>query len=105
MNMEALQSFFSEENNQVIDKPNKYTKEPTNLVLTRHIERDKQSQELYFKMAKNIKESERLRYKITKDIKTAVQKEDILLTALKCISHMIGDLTFYEQNIKELSKR
>ncbi len=100
MSLEALKSFFSEDNTEPIEEPEEVKEEQDNPVLTAHIERERQSRELYYKMADNIKESERLRSKINKDFKAAAPREEILKDCLKCISLMTGDSVFYNQNIK-----
>lgn len=105
MSLEHLQAFFSEDNNKSIQEYLKEDRKQSNPILTAHIQREKRSRELYFKVADNIKRSEYLRSKITKDIKAARPKEDILLMAIECIGLMTGDMVFYNQNIKELIKR
>lgn len=102
MSLDALKSFFSEDNNQDIGKDKEVTKERPDLILTAHIEREKKSRELYKEMAKNIKESERLRSKINKDFKAGADPVEILKDSIKCISLMTGDTVFYKQNIKYL---
>lgn len=102
MSLDTLRAFFSEVEPKAIVEPKEDKQEGDNPILTRHIERDKQSQEIYFKMANNIKKSERLRRNINKDIKNKVSKDIILKSCLECISLMTGDSVFYSQNIKEL---
>lgn len=102
MSLDALKSFFSEAEPKTIEEPKEIKKEKVTPILTAHMEREKQSRELFFKMAENIKRSERLRCKINKDFKNGVDPIEILKDSLECISLMTGDSVFYRQNIKYL---
>ncbi len=102
MSLDALKSFFSEVEPKAIEEPQETIKERGSPILTAHIEREKQSRELYFEMAENIKRSERLRCKINKDFIAGVDHELILKDSLECISLMTGDRVFYNQNKKYL---
>lgn len=104
MSLEHLNAFFGEEDKSMQEPYRKEIRE-YNPVLTAHIERDNKRKALYLEMADNIKESEKLRSKITKDIKATQPINDILLMAIECIGLMTGDKVFYNQNIRELSKR
>ena len=104
MSLDALKSFFSEGDNKDEGNIKEEEKKPVNAVLTAHIEREKQSRELFFKIAENIKKSEQLRCKINKDFIAGADHEGILKDCLKCISLMTGDTVFYNQNIKHLEK-
>ena len=104
MSLDALKSFFSEDNNQDIGKDKEVTKERPKPVLTAHIEREKRNREAYKEIAENIKASEQLRCKINKDFKNGVDPIEILKDSIKCISLMTGDTVFYNQNIKHLKK-
>jgi rubrerythrin len=102
MALEALKAYADAQ------QPKKQTQqppEPVNKVLTAHMDREKQSWELYKKMADNIRLSELLRCKINKDVKAGAEIYNLLVDALKCISLMTGDTVFYEQNIKALEQR
>lgn len=100
MSLEALKSFFSEGNAELIEEHEETKETQDKPILTGYIEREKQNRELYYEVASNIKESERLRAKINKDFKAAAPREQILKDCLKCISLMTGDSVFYNQNIK-----
>ena len=104
MSLDALKSFFSEDNNQDIGKDKEVTKERPKPVLTAHIEVKKKNREAYKEIADNIGKSEKLRAKINKDFKNGVDPIEILKDCLKCISLMTGDTVFYNQNIKHLKK-
>lgn len=102
MSLDALKDFFGEGNEPM---PEQEEPEPTDLILTGQIEREKKRHKLYKEMAENIRNSEALRHKINHGVK---QEEDIfiLLTdSLKCISLMTGDKLFYKRNIETLKKR
>lgn len=105
MSLDHLQALFSGDNKQPIEEHKEHTKEPTDLILTRHIERDKNTQELYFQMADSIKKSEELRIKLTKGIKDHTPTDDLLLIAIECISLMIDDKTYYQLNTNNLKGR
>jgi hypothetical protein len=102
MSLDALKSFFSEDNTKPIAKHREDKKEEHSPILTAYIERENQTRELYFKMAENIKKSEQLRCKINKDFIKGVDPMEILKDCLECISLMTGDTVFYKQNIKYL---
>lgn len=105
MALEALKAYAEAQKQQSNSKEPKPSPEPVNRVLTAQMEREKQSQELYKKMADNIRLSESLRCKINKDIRAGADIFDLLIDAIKCISSMTGDTVFYEQNIKALKER
>ncbi len=104
MSLDALKSFFSEDNSQPIEKDREDKKEEHNPILTAYIEREKRNREAYKEIAENIKKSEQLRCKINKDFKNGVDPIEILKDSIKCISLMTGDTVFYNQNIKHLEK-
>ena len=104
MSLDALKSFFSEDNTGPKEKPKETKKESPTPILTARIERKKKSLELFKHLQDNIKKSERLRCKINKDFKNGVGPIEILKDCLKCISLMTGDTVFYNQNIKHLEK-
>lgn len=52
----------------------------------------------YNKIINNIKVSERLRSEINLDIKAGKEPKEILDKALRCISLMVDDKTFYNNN-------
>ncbi len=105
MSLEALKSFFSEGNTGPGAKVKEDKQKPISPILTGHIEREKQSRELLFYLADNIKKSEQLRIKINKDFIAGVPREAILKDCLECISLMTGDKVFYNQNIKYIKDR
>ncbi len=102
MSLSHLQSFFSEVQAEPIEEHREEVQEPNKVILTAHIDRDKRNRELYKEMSSNINKSEKLRMEINKEIKANAPNKDILLMALKCISLMTGDKTFYRQNIEHL---
>lgn len=102
MSLDALKAFFKEDNKEAIETPKEVKKEQVTPILTAHIEREKQSRELFFEIAENIKRSERLRSKINKDFIAGVDHELILKDCIECISLMTGDSVFYNQNKKYL---
>lgn len=69
MALEALKAYAEAQKQQSNSKPKQTNPEPVNKVLTAQMEREKQSWELYKKMADNIRLSESLRCKINKDVK------------------------------------
>lgn len=105
MALEALKAYSEAQKQQSNSRPPKANPEPVSRILTAQMEREKQSQELYKKMADNIRLSENLRCKINKDVKAGADIFDLLTDAIKCISLMTGDTVFYEQNIKALRER
>ncbi len=105
MALEALKAYAEAQKQQSNSKPKQTNPEPVNKVLTAQMEREKQSWELYKKMADNIRLSESLRCKINKDVKAGADIFSILIDCIKCISLMTGDTVFYEQNIKALKER
>jgi len=105
MALEALKAYAEAQKQQSNSKPKQTNPEPVNKVLTAQMEREKQSWELYKKMADNIRLSESLRCKINKDVKAGAEIFSILIDCIKCISLMTGDTVFYEQNIKALKER
>ncbi len=102
MALDALKAYAEAQNQQSNNKPSKHEPEPVNKILTAQMDREKQSQNPYKKMAENNLKSERLRCKITKDVKAGADILDILTDCIKCISLMTGDTAFYEQSIKAL---
>ena len=104
MSLDALKSFFSEDNTGPKENPKETKKESPTPILTARIERKKKSLELFKYLQDNIKKSERLRCKINKDILANAPVEVVLKDCLKCISLMTGDTVFYNQNIKHLEK-
>lgn len=100
MGLEALKSYAIAQDFKEKPKPQKASG-----ILTAHLEREKQSQELFKKVADNIRLSETLRCKINKDIQAGADTYSLLLDAIKCISLMTGDTVFYNQNIKILEGR
>lgn len=100
MSLDALKSFFSEDNAEPIEEHQEAKETTDNPILTAHMERERKSRELYFEMADNIKKSEKLRAKINKSFKAGTPREEILKDCLECISLMTGDSVFYRQNIK-----
>lgn len=105
MALEALKAYAEAQKQQSNNKPKQTNPEPVNKVLTAQMKREKQSWELYKKMADNIRLSESLRCKINKDIRAGADIFDLLIDAIKCISLMTGDDLFCEQNIKALKER
>ena len=101
MGLEALKRYAIAQDFEEKPKP----QQTETGILTAHIEREKQSQELFKKVADNIRLSEILRCKINKDVIAGADTYSLLLDAIKCISLMTGDTVFYEQNIKALKER
>lgn len=100
MSLDALKSFFSEDNTKPIEKVKEVKKENHTPILTARIEREKKTQELFKHLQDNIKKSERLRCKINKDILANAPVEVVLKDCIECISLMTGDSVFYKQNKK-----
>jgi len=98
MPLEALQAYYTNDN------PGKqeYTEEPTNPVLSFNMEAKEIKENLFKRMADSIKKSELLRSKINKDIQAGADHYNLLMDAIKCISLMIDDPSFYERNVKSL---
>lgn len=104
MGLEALKKYATTQITKDFKEEPK--KEPEgNRILTAHMEIEKQSQELFKKVADNIRLSECLRCKINKDVKSGVDTYSLLKDAIKCISLMTGDTVFYNQNIEILEGR
>jgi len=102
MSLDALKDFFGEGNEPM---PEQEEPEPTDLILTGQIEREKKRYELYKEMANNIRKSESLRSKINHDVKKEVDLFSLLNDSLKCIALMTGDKLFYKDNIEALRRR
>jgi hypothetical protein len=105
MSLDHLEAFFSQENNKPIESIKETQSDQDKPILTASIKIDSKNRELYFKMANSINKSERLRGELTKGIKDHKPVDDLLLIALECISLMIDDKTFYNQNIENLKGR
>lgn len=102
MSLDALKDFFGEGNEPM---PEQEEPEPTDLILTGQIEREKKRYELYKETANNIRKSESLRSKINHDVKKEVDLFSLLNDSLKCIALMTGDKLFYKDNIEALRRR
>jgi len=98
MALEALKAYAEAQKQQGNSKEPQPSPEPVNRVLTAQMEREKQSWELYKKVADNIRLSESLRCKINKDVKAGEPIYKLLLKAIECISLMTGDKLFYDMN-------
>lgn len=105
MSLQDLQAFFGEDKGNTKVKPIEAPTGDKKPILTGTIVREQESRELYHKLGENIRKSERLRAKITHDIKDNVSSDDLLLTALECISLMTGDTVFLNQNKEAIIKR
>lgn len=105
MSLEALQSFFGEEKGNIKKADDKPLTEAQSPTLTAGMVREQESRKKYHEMSENIRKSERLRAKLTYDIKNNISSDDLLLTALECISLMTGDTVFLKQNKKTLEDR
>ena len=102
MALEALKAYAEAQKQQSNSKPKQTNPEPVNKVLTAQMEREKQSWELYKKMADNIRRAGQLRAEINKGIQAGEPVFKLLLKAIECISLMTGDKLFYDMNKSNL---